>query len=118
MLKVAIIVLADRESHADLGRLTNAFETAKELQAAGDLVQSILDGAETRWIEVLADPAHRSHRLFQAVRGSVTGACRFCATAFGVREHIEAANIPLLGDFDGHPSLRTLMADGYQIITF
>lgn len=118
MIKIAVIVLADRESHADMGRLTNALETAKEFQDAGDPVRIIFDGAGTRWIETLADPTHRSHRLFQAVRPSVAGACRFCAIAFGVRPAIEAANIPLLGEFDGHPSLRTLVADGYQVITF
>lgn len=45
--KVAILLLADTESHADKGRLTNAVETAKEFKQAGDKVQLIF-GAGTK----------------------------------------------------------------------
>lgn len=118
MFKIAIVVLADIESHADLGRIANALETAKEFQESGDLASIIFDGAGTRWIGVLANPSNRSHALFESVRGSIAGACSYCASAFKVRDQIEAAGIPLLSEFDHHPSLRKLIADGYQIITF
>lgn len=36
MSKVAIVVLADTETHGDMGRATNALETAKELKEAND----------------------------------------------------------------------------------
>lgn len=35
---VALIVLADTETHADMGRVANALEAAKELYEAGDPV--------------------------------------------------------------------------------
>ena len=38
MTKVRILVLADTETHADMGRVANALETTKELQEAGDEV--------------------------------------------------------------------------------
>ena len=50
MPKAAIVVLADTESHGDLGRLVNALEAVKEFKEAGDDVQLIFDGAGTKWI--------------------------------------------------------------------
>lgn len=49
-MKFAIVVLAGTETHADLGRLANTLEFAKELKQAGDDVAIIFDGAGTRWI--------------------------------------------------------------------
>ncbi|HEX9058032.1 MAG TPA: hypothetical protein VF818_10925 [Ktedonobacterales bacterium] len=118
MPKVAVIVLADTETHADMGRVTNAIEVVKEFRDAGDESTLIFDGAGTKWVGVLADPQHRMHQRFLAVRPSIAGACRFCAAAFGAREDIERSGIPLLGDFEGHPSIRSLIAAGYQVITF
>jgi hypothetical protein len=117
-LRVAIVVLADSDTHADLGRMANALEAAKELHEAGDAVKMLFDGAGTKWVGALADPAHRLHGKFEAVRPTIAGACRYCAAAFGVREAVEQSGIPLLGEFEGHPSLRKLIADGYQVITF
>lgn len=48
----------------------------------------------------------------------VGGACHYCAGAFGVRDELEARGFPLLRDYKGHPSLRALVADGYEVITF
>lgn len=118
MTKVGILVLADTETHADMGRVANALETAKEFQEAGDEVTVLFDGAGTRWIGVLSNPEYPLHRQFAAVRQSIAGACRFCATAFGVKEEVQKSGIPLLGEYEGHPSLRKLVSQGYQIITF
>jgi hypothetical protein len=118
MAKVGIIVLADIETHADMGRVANALETVKEFQEAGDAVTLLFDGAGTRWIGVLSNPQHRLHRQFAVVRPSIAGACRFCAAAFGVKEEVRQSGIPLLGEYEGHPSLRKLVEQGYQIITF
>lgn len=40
------------------------------------------------------------------------------ARAYGVPEEVEASGMPLLSEFDGHPSVRTLVAGGYSVITF
>jgi hypothetical protein len=36
----------------------------------------------------------------------------------GAREQVEAAEVALLDDFEEHPSLRSYLADGYQVLTF
>jgi hypothetical protein len=41
-----------------------------------------------------------------------------CAAAFGVKEEIQKSGIALLGEYEGHPSVRNLVLQGYQIITF
>ncbi len=118
--QVAIVVLADTETLGDLGRVVNALETVKEFQEAGDVVQLIFDGAGTKWLARLTQATHSYRELFQAVKvkGAITGACEYCADAFGVTESVKAAGVPLLGEYDRHPSLRKLVTEGYQVITF
>jgi hypothetical protein len=118
MAKAALIVFADIETHADLGRVVNAMVTAREFREAGDEARLIFDGAGTRWIGELAKPDHRSHRLYESVRGQIAGAYAYCAAAFHAKEQIEAAGIPLLDEFKQHPSVHRLVAAGYEVITF
>jgi hypothetical protein len=118
MNRVAILVLADTETHADLGRVVNAMMTAKEFHEAGDDVRLIFDGAGTGWLGVLSDPEHSTHPLFEQVRDVVSGACGFCAHAFDAEEGVKHAHIQLLDEYQGHPSVRDLVASGYQVITF
>ncbi|WP_447979956.1 DsrE family protein [Candidatus Nitrospira bockiana] len=118
MEKVAIVVFADTESHGDLGRLVNALEAVKEFKEAGDDVQLIFDGAGTKWIGELAKPDHKVKGLFDAVKDRATGACRFCAGAFGATESVTSGGVPLMGEYDGHPSFKKLVSQGYHVITF
>lgn len=118
MPKAAVIVLADTERHADLARVTNALETVKEFQEAGDDVRLIFDGAGTQWPVKLQQDDHPLHELYQAVEGSVAGVCSFCAGAFDVAEAVEDIDLTTLDTFDGHPSIRDLVADDYTVLTF
>lgn len=118
MSKIAIIVLADIETHEGLGRVVNALEAVKELKDGKDDVRLIFDGAGTRWVGELSKPEHRVHGLYAGVRDKVTGACAFCAGAFGAKQSVEAANVPLISEYDGHPSVKKLIDEGYQVITF
>jgi hypothetical protein len=118
MAKAALVVLADTETHEGLGRVVNALITAKELKQSGDEVSIVFDGAGTRWVAALSDQEHRYHGLFADVRDRIAGACAYCAKAFGVRREIEEAGITLLEDFEQHPSLRSYLASGYQVVTF
>lgn len=118
MSKVAIFILADTETHEGLGRAVNALEAAKELKEAKSDVRVIFDGAGTKWVGELAKPEHRVHGLFAAVREQVSGACSFCAGAFGASEGVKASGVPFLSEYDGHPSIAKLISSGYQIITF
>lgn len=118
MSQVAMLVLAGTESHADLGRVVNAFQIAREFDEAGEEVTIVFDGAGTQWIPALSDEEHKAHRLFEQVKGNIAGACSYCAGAFGVKDAIEKTDVELLDEFDGHPSVRKLISNGYQVLTF
>lgn len=74
MAKAAIVVLADTESHENLGRIANALTSAKEFKEAGDEVTIVFDGAGTRWVPELSDPDHRLNKTFESVKDVVEGA--------------------------------------------
>ena len=109
---------SDTESHADLAKVVNALLLVRATDEAGDDVRLIFDGAAVGWIGALADPAHRSHALFQTVRGRITGACAYCAAAFDATEAVEAAAVPRLDEYRQHPSLRSLVAEGFEVLVF
>jgi hypothetical protein len=92
--------------------------TAQEFDQAGDEVTIVFDSAGTRWIPELAKPEHKYHQRFMAPKPRVAGACAYCAAAFGVRKEVEAAQVELLDEYEQHPSIRRLVADGYEVITF
>ena len=118
MAKAAIVVLADTESHADHGRVANALEAAKEFaETDGDEVELVFDGAGTQWVPLLEEEDHDYHELYRAVRDE-TSVCDYCSGAFGVEDAVADAGVELVDDYDGHPSLRSLVADDYEIITF
>jgi hypothetical protein len=116
--KVAIVILADTETHADSARAANALTTAYEFKEAGDEVTLVFTGAGTKWARELSDPEHRLSRAFRLVKDEVAGACKACAVSFGVSEEVQASGVPLLTEYRGHQSLRKLVEDGYQVITF
>jgi hypothetical protein len=118
MVKAALVVLAGTELRESLGRVVNALITAKELRDRGDEVVVVFDGAGTQWIATLADATHPYHALFEQARPTIQGACDYCAQAYGVRDQVEAAGVPLLDEYERHPSLRSLLADGYDVVTF
>lgn len=117
-LKVAVVLLADVGSPGDMGRMANALVTAQECNEAGDEAKLIFDGAGTKWIPELSSPGHKYHALFMSVRESVAGVCQYCAGAYGVADRVRAAGFELTDQYQGHPSLRQLIAQGFHIITF
>ncbi len=87
-------------------------------------------GDSSGWVRLLHEKyPHHYHWIFatngwavhghaKASKGSIAGACSFCAAAFGAKAAIQAEGIQLLDEYDHHPSLRRLVDRGYQIITF
>jgi hypothetical protein len=118
VVRAALVVLAGTEVREGLGRVVNALVTAKELAESGDEAVVVFDGAGTQWIPALADEDHRYHALFEQARPAIRGACDYCAQAYGVRDEVEAAGVRLLDDYDRHPSLRSFLAQGYDVVTF
>jgi hypothetical protein len=118
MNKAALIVFADTETHADLARVVNAMMTAKELAEAGDDVELIFDGAATQWPGILVNHDHKSHRLFEQVHDVISGACAFCSRAFAAEEKVRRAEVPFLNDYKDHPSIRRLVHERFEVLTF
>ena len=118
MTKAAVIVLAGTESHVEEGRLVNALETATEFaETEGDEVELVFDGAGTQWIPELEAEDSDYHELYLAIRDDAA-VCDYCSGAFGVSEAVEDAGITVLSEYDGHPSIRSLVDDDYEAITF
>ncbi|MFP8958186.1 DsrE family protein [Natrialbaceae archaeon A-CW3] len=117
MPDAAIVVLAGTESPSDLGRVVNALQTTKEFAEHGDDVELIFDGAGTQWIPTLADEDHDYHALYAAVEEHAQ-ACDYCADVYGVEAEIEDEGVEQAASFDGHPSIRSLVAEGYEVITY
>jgi hypothetical protein len=118
MTKVAVVVLADTETHEGLGRVANALEAVKEFKEAGDDVRLVFDGAGSKWVVELSKPEHKAGELFAAVKDKVSGVCAYCAGAFGVKNGVQAAGVKLISEYEGHPSLKRLIDAGYHVITF
>jgi len=116
--KAAIFILTGHETHADHGRLANGLEAAKEFaETDGDEVTVVFDGGGTQWIADLADAESDYHELYQAIEDEAI-VCDYCASAFGVQEAVDEAGLTLVNEYDGHPSVREFVADGYEVITF
>ena len=116
--KVAIVILADTETRADRARAANALTAAYEFKEAGEEVTVVFTGAGTRWVAELSDPDHRLHKAFELVRDRIAGACKACAVSFDVKDEVEASGVPLLTEYKGHQSIRKLVKEGFEVITF
>ncbi|MXV60895.1 hypothetical protein GS429_02165 [Natronorubrum sp. JWXQ-INN-674] len=117
MPDAAIVVLAGTESPSDLGRVVNGLQTGQEFVAAGDNVEIIFDGAGTQWIPELEDESHDYHSLYAELTEHMS-ACHYCANAYEVANPVEESPAELLDEHEGHPSIRSLVTDGYEIITY
>ena len=118
MTNAAVVILAGTDRHENLGRLANGLEAAKEFaEHDDDDLELVFDGAGTQWIPELEDEDHDYHELYRTVRED-TSVCDYCSNAFGVSEAVADAGLVTLDDHDGHPSIRSLVDDDYEIITF
>jgi hypothetical protein len=63
------------------------------------------------------DP-HRARQHYHWAEARASGARRRYANPFGVRDEVEASGVPLLTEYRGHQSLRKLVKEGFEIITF
>lgn len=118
MAKAAVVILAGTDGHENLGRLVNGLETAREFaETDGDEIELIFDGAGTQWVPELEDEDSDHHELYRTVRED-TSVCDYCSGAFGVEDAVADAGVRVLDDHDGHPSIRSLVDNGYEVITF
>ncbi|MEN8106677.1 MAG: DsrE family protein [Pseudomonadota bacterium] len=124
-MKAAIVILSDPKSGSEeaLGRVFNALAVAYDYQQNGDEVTIQFQGAGSRWIAELTQPDHPAHGLFDAVKDQVRGVSCGCADVFGATEEVENAGFELIKDnpvpdTTGLASLRSLVNDGYTVLSF
>ncbi len=53
-----------------------------------------------------------------SVRETIAGVCQYCAGAYSVADKVRSAGFELIDEYEGHPSLRQLIAQGFYIVTF
>lgn len=113
-----IILQADTDRHEGLARALHALLYAKELKAGGYPVVLVFDGAGTGWAKLMRDPKHKLHTRYAELKkmGVVEEVCDFCAGAFKVKAGLlEMSEKTLVSEFEGHPSLKKWVDQGYQI---
>ncbi len=118
MAKAAFIILAAGDAPESLGRIVNGLMGALEFAEAGGDVKIIFDGAGTQGAATLAAPDHKYHELLEKVRPKIAGVCSYCSGAYQVKDKIAAAKLPLMDEFKGHPSFKSLIDAGYTLLTF
>jgi hypothetical protein len=124
-VKAAIVIFSDPKSGTEeaLGRLFNALASAYDFKQNGDDVTLLFQGAGTRWIGEVSKVEHPAHDLFEVIKDTVAGVSCGCADVFGATEDVVKSGFDLIKDnavpgTTGLPSLRNLIADGYQVLTF
>lgn len=117
MNKIAIVIYSKLEG-AGKSAVYRALMFADELIRAEDDVTIIFDGAGSSALAAMLEPGNDLHRVWLKAAPALRGVCAYCAKAYGVKEALDAANIPMLIDDKGHASLRALLLEGRQIITF
>ncbi len=118
MTKIAIVVFSDTNTVEALGKVSNAFMLASEAIENGDQLKFIFEGAGAKWIGELEKEDHKLHGLYKEMKQHITGVCSFCAQAFGVKNEVEKAGVTLLSEYKNHPSLRNLIIEGFEVVTF
>lgn len=117
MLKVAIVIYSNLEG-SGLSANYRALMFADELLRAGDDVAIVFDGGGSTSLAAMITPGHDLNRVWKKAAPALRGVCSYCAKSYEVKDALEAAGIPMLTDDKGHASLRNLLLEGRQIITF
>ena len=124
-VKTAILILSDPKSETEevLGRVFNGLACAYDYIQTDTEVTVIFMGAGTRWLGVLSNPDHILNGLFELTKGVIEGASAGCADVFGVTDEIMESEFKLVAEnmvpgTKGLPSLKKLVSDGFNILTF
>lgn len=118
MKKIAVIIFADTDTIEAMGRVSNAFMLIQEAAENKDDLKLIFEGAGAKWIKELENEGHKLHQLYKSIKPHITGVCSYCAQAFGAKSSVEQAGIKLISEYKQHPSIRNLVAENYEVITF
>lgn len=117
-MKVAIVIMANLADASGKSRVFRGLMFARELKDAGDDVTMVFDGSGTQTLATITEPGSRFEHIVEGIHDKIAGACKLCAKSYGVLEKLESQDYPLLADYKNHASLRRLLVEGYQVITF
>ncbi len=117
MNRIAVVIYSKLEG-AGKSAVYRAMMFVDELRRGGDDVALVFDGAGTTALAEMLVPGNDLHHTWSKAAPALRGACRYCAKSYGVLDALEAAQVPMLGDDRGHASLRALLLEGRQIVTF
>jgi hypothetical protein len=117
MNKVAVVVYSKLEGSGK-SAVYRAMMFVDEMIKAGDDVAIIFDGAGSAALAEMITPDNELNRVWTKAAPALRGVCSYCAKSYGVKDALKASGIPLLTDDRGHASLRALLNEGRQIITF
>lgn len=117
MPPIAVVIYSNVTTEAQ-SRAYRALGFVAELLREGDDVALVFDGGGSATLAAILDPGHDLHRIWLKAAPALRGVCAYCARAYEVDKTLVAAGIPMLADDRGHASLRSLLAEGRQIITF
>ncbi len=119
--KIAVILQAGAETHEGRARALHALLYTKELVEEGITARLIFDGAGSEWAAKFIAPETPPEKglagIFQGLKdaGVAYEICDYCSGAFHVKEKLQAADVPLSGQYMSHPSIASLVKEGYQI---
>jgi predicted peroxiredoxin len=115
--KVAVVIYSNITTEAP-SRAYRAFGFVAELLAHGDDVTLVFDGGGSATLAAVLDAKHDLHWAWTRAAPALRGVCGYCAKAYNVAETLKAAGVTFLTEDHGHASLRDLLAEGRQIVTF
>lgn len=103
----------------ELPCFAHALLNGLDMKKRGWDVKLVVEGAATRLLKELEDPAKPFASLYQQARaaGLIDCVCRACANMMGTQATAEAQGLPLCDELGGHPSMARYSEQGYRIIT-
>lgn len=115
-LKIAVVIYEPIDS--DASRVYRGLKTALEFKQAGDDVTVVFDGSGVESLAAITAPSHKMNPLAVALKDNIRGACGFCVSSHGVSDAVALGGWDLLTDYKGEVSVRNLVIEGYQILSF
>ncbi|TQO20839.1 DsrE/DsrF/DsrH-like protein [Rhodoglobus vestalii] len=115
-LKIAVVIYEPITS--DASRVYRGLKTALEFTQAGDDIVVVFDGSGVETLAAITAPSHKMNPLAVALKDNIRGACGFCVASHGVSDEIAAGGWNLLTEYKGEASVRNLVIEGYQILSF
>lgn len=65
----------------------------------------------------MKDGDHPASPLYRSLVDEIS-VCDYCAGAFDVGEDVDESDAERLAEYDGHPSVRDLVVEGYEVVTY